>query len=606
MTKKNSSTKSSDSATKSNANDSLFSFVGEPNPINEPKVEASPDPTDVPPGRSSNKPVLLLPGGRIEPEPCAETCFQHLAHLEKVFLWQKEICEFVGTDIEKIGTDRFRAIVSKYFTTYGMTADGLRPKLIPDSTARLLLKTDARFYLPKIETIYDTPILMEEAGALVLLHPGYNPLQGGVYVTRERPLRFDIPLEEAAAAIKEMFSEVLWKSPADFSRAIAALVFPSMRLGGILPVRGPANVYESEQSQSGKSVLVRYNLLTYQDRSYKCRVPKEFQLGSLEESIGTGLLRGANFISLPNIRGTIDCPWFEELIKGESDLMPIRTAYRGESQADVSKVLFFITSNSPKATRDLANRCSLIRIMKQPESHKFRHQGDAAIDQWLRETADYHLSCIYSIVAAWHQGGKPQTSDTRHDFVDWAQPLDWIVRNYFGLPPLLDGLREQLNRMSSRSQSVLRDILVAVEAGGMSGISISSSKILECCITQDVSICELPTDYIHQDSSKADPRLLEIGKILGALFKDARRLTLPQQPDADPKKDPPTTEVRFARLGDCQVVRWTRLKYQEKERKTINVFTYEFWFDKDLTKNGCVIDLWERYKEDLNPEKLDQ
>lgn len=569
----------------------------------KPEAESNPDPTNVPLGHSSNKPVLVLPGGRIAPEPCAETCFRHLAHLEKAFIWQKEIYEFVGTDIGKIGTDRFRAIISKYFTTYGMTEDGLKPKLIPETTARLLLKTDARLLLPKIETIYDTPILVEDTGVLVLLRPGYNPQQGGSYVTQARNLRFDIPLEEAVASIKEMFSEVLWKSPADFSRAIAALIFPSMRLGGILPVRGPANVYESDQSQSGKSVLVRYTLLTYQDRSYKCRVPKEHQLGSLEESVGTALQRGANFISLPNIRGTLDCPWLEELIKGESDLMPVRTAYRGESQANVSKVIFFITSNSPKTTKDLANRCSLIRIMKQPESYKFRHLGDAAIDQWLRETADYHLSCIYSIVAAWHQAGKPQTSDTRHDFVDWAQPLNWIVQNYFGLPPLLDGLREQLNRMSSRSQSVLRDILVAVETCGMNGISLSTSKILECCITRDLEICELPADYVHEDSSKADPRLLEIGKNLGALFKDARRLILPQQPDADPKKDPPTTEVHVARLGDRQIVRWTRLKYLEKARKTINVFTYEFWIDKDLTKNGCVIDLWERHKEEFYPEK---
>lgn len=579
------------------------------------EAESNPDPTDVP-RVQSNTPVLVLPGGRIKPEPCAETCFQHLARLEKAFLWQKKIYEFVGTDIEKISTNRFRAIVSKYFTTYGMTEDGLKPKVIPETTARLLLETEARLQLPEIKAIYDTPILVEDNGVLVLLRPGYNPLQGGIYVTQDtRNLRFDIPLEEAVASLKEMFSEVLWKSPADFSRAIAAMVFPSMRLGGILPVRGPANVYESDQSQSGKSVLVRYNLLTYQDRSYKCRVPKEFQLGSLEESIGTGLQRGANFISLPNIRDIIDCPWFEELIKGESDLMPVRLTHRGESQVDVSRVIFFITSNSPKTTKDLANRCSLIRIMKQPESYKFRHQGDAAIDKWLRETADYHLSCIYSIVAAWHQAGKPQTSDTRHDFVDWAQPLNWIVQNYFGLPPLLDGLREQLNRMSSKSQSVLRDILVAVEASGMNGISVSSSKILECCITQDVSICDVPADYVHEDNSKVDPRLLEIGKILGALFKDARRLTLPQQPDADrdsiagkrdPKKDPPTTEVRVARSGDRQIVRWTRLKYLEEQRKTINAFTYEFWLDQDLTKNGCVIDLWERYKEEFYPEKSDR
>ena len=552
--------------------------------------------------------MLVLPGGRIKPEPCAETCFGHLAHLKKIFIWKKKICEFVGTDIEKIDTDRFRAIVSKYFATYGMTEDGAKPKLIPETTARLLLKTDARLLLPKIETIYNTPILVEDNDVLVLLRPGYNPLQGGVYVTQDtRNLRFDVPLEEAVASIKEMFFDFLWKSPADFSRAIAAMIFPSMRLGGILPVRGPANVYESDQSQSGKSVLVRYSLLTYQDRSYKCRVPKESQLGSLEESIGTGLLKeGANFISLPNIRGTIDSPWFEELIKGESDLMPVRIAYRGESQVDVSKVIFSVTSNSPKTTKDLANRCSLIRIMKQPEGHKFRHQGDAAIDKWLRETADYHLSCIYSIVAAWHRSGKPQASDPRHDFVDWAQPLNWIVQNYFGLPPLLEGLREQLNRMSSRSRSVLRDILLAVETCGSSGIGVSASKILECCVTQDVSICDLPADYVHEDSNTGDPRVMEIGKILGALFKDARRLALPQQPDTDPKKNPPTTEVRVARLDDRQIVRWTRLKYQEEQRKTINAFTYEFWLDKDLTKNGCVVDLLDRYKEEFYPEKTNQ
>lgn len=61
--------------------------------------------------------------------------------------------------------------------------------------------------------------------------------------------------------------------------------------------------------------------------------------------------------------------------------------------------------------------------------------------------------------------------------------------------------------------------------------------------------------------------------------------------------------MHVARLGDRQIVRWTRLKYLEKARKTINVFTYEFWIDKDLTKNGCVIDLWERHKEEFYPEK---
>ncbi|MFU8780606.1 MAG: hypothetical protein ACNA71_06225, partial [Kiritimatiellia bacterium] len=73
-----------------------------------------------------------------------------------------------------------------------------------------------------------------------------------------------------------------------------------------------------------------------------------------------------------------------------------------------------------------------------------------------------YLGAVFTIARAWHDAGKPQTTETRHDFRKWAKSLDWITTNIFNAGSLLDGHDEVKERMTNPALNWLRDIGIAV------------------------------------------------------------------------------------------------------------------------------------------------
>jgi hypothetical protein len=107
-----------------------------------------------------------------------------------------------------------------------------------------------------------------------------------------------------------------------------------------------------------------------------------------------------------------------------------------------------------------------------------------------------------------------------HDFREWAGALDWIVQNIFKLPPLLDGHREQQNRVSSRGITFLFDVCKAVSDSGHCDEPLKASMIASILMDKRVvpKGCEDTADI--GDWSK------EVGRKLGRLFNDEGSQTL--------------------------------------------------------------------------------
>src|SRR5690349_550191 len=108
------------------------------------------------------------------------------------------------------------------------------------------------------------------------------------------------------------------------------------------------------------------------------------------------------------------------------DLFPARIPHQREVLVNPRRFLIQLSSNGVEATRDLANRSSIVRIRKRP-GYVYRDTLGELVSR-----QSYYLGCVFAVVRALVEAGKPRTSCTPHDFREWAGTLDWVVQNVFG------------------------------------------------------------------------------------------------------------------------------------------------------------------------------
>ena len=140
----------------------------------------------------------------------------------------------------------------------------------------------------------------------------------------------------------------------------------------------------------------------------------------------------------------------------------------------------------------------------------------------VQEKQPYFLSCVFSIIRAWHAQGKPRTNDARHDFREWAQVCDWIVQNIFGEAPLMDGHAEAQQRVSSPDYTFLRGVAVAVAARNRLGEELKARDIFELCEETQLLIPGLTPEKRHDE----DASNKVIGKIMARLFGEGDVVTV--------------------------------------------------------------------------------
>jgi len=102
-----------------------------------------------------------------------------------------------------------------------------------------------------------------------------------------------------------------------------------------------------------------------------------------------------------------------------------------------------------------------------------------------------------------------------HDFREWSQTLDWIIRNIFKLPPLLDGHRSEQIRISNRGLSFLREVALVVQFCDECGKELTATEIATLC---EIGGIDVPGCVPGSGTEQVSRR---IGSLFSPLFKES-------------------------------------------------------------------------------------
>lgn len=390
-----------------------------------------------------------------------------------------------------------------------------KPTVCPASTARAIMYADAfQDGLLRVETIVNCPVLIQRDGSLVEL-TGYDNRTGILAHGNTLPV---VQLAEAIELINQVLRDFRFPTEGDRSRAIAGIVQVAMIPDQLFRGRTPMLLIEADASQSGKTFFAKLVSAIY-NQPLAVVTQKRGGVGGFDEAYSEALVKGAFLILIDNTRQKIDSPLLEAAITAET--IQVRVPYRNAIDVDIRHVQTIMTSNQASLTKDLANRTSIIRILKQPPTREFTMYPEGSILDHIQRNQPAYLAAVFRVVREWYSRGRPETAEHRHAFRGWARPLDWIVIHIFGSAPLLDGHESTANRVSTQTFNWLRDVAIAVKRAGKLDQWMRTAALVE--IVYDDPDAELPalaeSDDIT-DHSVASRVQQQVGFKLHRCFKD--------------------------------------------------------------------------------------
>jgi hypothetical protein len=301
-------------------------------------------------------------------------------------------------------------------------------------------------------------------------------------------------------------------------------ITPALKLGRHLRGNVPADVSEADQSQSGKTYRQKLVAAVYNETP-SLVTRRNGGVGSVDETLNEKLIARRPFIQLDNFRGKFDSQHIEALLTAEKSF-PVRVPHCREVAIDPTWFFVMLSSNGVETTRDFANRGSIVRIRKC-DGYTFLKYPDPKGDplkyvdllEHVRACQPRYLGAVFAVVQGWIELGRQRSNETRHDFREWSQTLDWIVQNILREAPLMDGHQAAQERVSNPDLTFLRKLALAVADQNRLCESLNASALYEIADSVDVDIPRLREP--DEDKGK---RL--IGSIMARLFKTAKSLTL--------------------------------------------------------------------------------
>jgi hypothetical protein len=346
-------------------------------------------------------------------------------------------------------------------------------------------------------------------------------------------------------------------TPADKSRAVANLIGPCIRMGGLLFGHATINATEADKSQTGKGFLLAIQRAIYGETNAMV-TKREGGVGSLDESLASALSSGAPFVTLDNLRGRVGSQYLESVLTSLDDV-PVRVPHRGEIYVSVRRTTFHLTSNGFEATDDLGSRSMITRLIKQPPGYPFKTYTEGGLIQHVQRNQGHYLGCIFAIVKHWHAAGKPSLP-TQHSFVEWIGTLDWIVQKVFKLTPLLEGHAEAVARVTNPGLSWLRSIALQVMAESREGQELQAMALVQ--LSQNAELAIPGGDKTRNESGDL---ARQVGMLMQKCFKEGDTVA----------------------LDSFVVTRQTSEEFVRDQKKTVPVHRYVF---RQLGADGVVAD----------------
>ena len=428
-----------------------------------------------------------------------------------------EVAEVDGVDqLRLVDSDAFRSRLDAYGRVMSYRSGRndttvLAPAICSVDTARALLASqEANDALPVVAAVLAAPVIALDGSDVLILGKGYHPQAGGLYVTGgdDPP---DVPLVEAIERLRALLADFDFPSEGDHSRALASLVAPALRFGGILPALAPVDVAEADQSQAGKTYRHKLIAALYRE-TLNFVVQKQGGVGSLDESIGERLITGKPFVVFDNLRGRVASTFFESALTA-GGRVPCRAPHKGTVDVDIRPFCFGATSNGMEATIDLANRSVITRIRKRPAGYQFKKWPEGDLLDHVKTNQAYYLGCVFAVVTEWLRQGRPVTGETRHDFRQWVQALDAIGQTIFKAAPIMDGHEAHKARVANPALSWLRQVALDLVAQAKTGW-LTASQLSEVASDADIPIPGIRPDAADDDRARA------IGRLMRRIFRE--------------------------------------------------------------------------------------
>jgi hypothetical protein len=473
----------------------------------------------------TEKPTVTLPSGPVTISECAQKLFAIIAPTKSLFVRGGAVVILTERDDGMLALEILRpAAARSFFEKHARLfawRTGVDSKLVLKPTrcahdmADALLQTEeARTLLPRVAGLINCPFLRPVDGQAVASGTGYDA-HTRLFVSGGSPPE-DVDLKTAVSSLLDLHSEYDFQSESDKSRAIASLLSPALKFGGFIAGRVPADVAEADQSQSGKTFRQKVAAAVYNER-ISLVTNRQGGVGSVDESLDQQLIAGRPFIQFDNFRGRFDSRHLEAFLTAEGSF-PCRVPHRGEVTVSPENYFVFLTSNGVNTTRDFANRSNIIRIRKKPDGFMFREYPEGELLEHVRARQSFYLGCVFAVIRHWYSQGQSRTGETRHDFRDWVQVVDWIVRNVFGLPPVMDGHQQAQERVSNPALVWLRSLALAVDQTGDLNREFTATEIYSLCESADVAIPNLGAGADEDKGKRV------IGTLMAKLFRDSNML----------------------------------------------------------------------------------
>lgn len=469
--------------------------------------------------KARRKPEVILPSGDTYILDCANQLFPILAKSKRMFLRGGAIQELAADDkgsmtLSIVRDIQFRSRIEehcclkKWVVVHGESA--LKADRCPQQTASaLMVSSPAAEHLPHIRGIARCPVIAYPSANILLA--GYHPENGGLLITTDvRPN--DVPISEAVAYLHGLLDEFDFNTPADRARALAMMITPALCMGGWIKERRPIFTVCANASQSGKGYLLDLLYAVYGEHRFLMG-KRDGGVGSLDEDLQTGMLRGQPFIQIDNLRGKLDSQLLERILTADGGSVPCRVPYAGCVDVDPLHFIFTATSNGMDTTDDLANRSCIIRIRNRGKGFRFRQYPEGDLKARVLSNHGLYLGSVFSIVAEWARQGSLGTNESRHHFRAWVQALDWISKEIFGAGPIMDGHIEAQTTISKPALVWLRAVVVEVEKIGKLDTDLNASALAEICEEAESAI-EIP----NCRSETAEDRRKRIGVIMHKLL----------------------------------------------------------------------------------------
>ncbi len=439
----------------------------------------------------SAKPVVFMPYGPVDWHATATESYRILAEANRFFLHDGEVVRivedpFAGGSIKKLTPAEAVSTFDRHIRLVknGDTATSLRKE-----DASILLAAEAKTQLPLLKGISKFPILRLAGEELIPTPRGYDPVTKMFYLSEPPP---DVPFCEAASRIMDdLLGGFAFESPADQGRALANLLLPALKQGGLIAGRVPITVIEADRRGAGKGFLDDVRTACYGTKP-SIVTGAVGGVGSADEAFGQALSRGEPFPQLDNLRGTYASILLEQFATGDG-LFDIRLVRAGYKYVDREKYFLSITSNGFEATQDLADRCMFI-VLRHRGAARFQQYPEGDILHHVRANQPYYLGCIFSAIREWHSCNHPRTSERRfrNGFHDGVQVADWIAQALFGLPPIMDGNRQIQERIASKNLGWLRRLCLEVRMAGRLGEEMRASGLGSVIMNVNMDVPGVP------------------------------------------------------------------------------------------------------------------